>query len=409
MKSGSPRCPCDLGSVRQILHLDLDAFFCAVEELRDPGLVGKPFAVGGHPEGRGVVASCSSPARRFGVHSAMPVSRAVRLCPGLIIVPSMHRAYGEVSKQVMDRLYALTPLVEQVSIDEAFLDVTGAAEPGEHVARGLQKTILSDLRLPCSLGVAANKLVAKIANDAGKAAVRKEGPPNAITVVQPGTEADFLNPLPVKALWGVGPKMAASLNCLGIRTIGDLAGWPERDLTHRFGICGSRLALYARGIDDSPIETDREAKSISKETTFAHDLADRDALFGSLLSLSEGVGKRLRRAGLSCTTISMKMRRPDFTTLTRQVTLREPTDLDRRIFSEARHLLERVWGPGQPVRLLGVGASHLVAPEPQLGLWDAKGEKQQRMQAAIDEVRGKFGDRAVRWGQDKDRDDSGET
>ncbi len=384
---------------RKIIHLDLDAFFCSVEEQRDPDLKTKPFAVGGTPEGRGVVTSCSYAARKFGLHSAMPMARAVRKCPHLTIVPGRHRAYREASEKVMERLYSLTPFVEQVSIDEAFLDVTDHPDPAEQLAVYLQTTIRDELGLPCSLGVGSNKMVAKIATDAGKSAVQSDGPPYAIKVVPPGHEISFLEPLPVKAIWGVGRKMEASLKKLGIQTIGDLANWPEKDLAQRFGLNGSRLARYARGIDDSPIETVREAKSISKETTFAQDIRDGDSLQGVLLSLAEGVGHRLRRVELSCSTINLKLRRPDFTTLSRQVTLKEATDLDQKIYSEAKNLLESVWTPGQPVRLLGVGVSRFSSAGQQLNLWDEKGS---RMQEAIDSVRKKFGHHAVRWGTRED-------
>ena len=392
-------------SVRKILHLDLDAFFCAVEEQRDPSLSGKPFAVGGQPETRGVVASCSYVARAFGVHSAMPMAQAVRLCRGLIIVSSRHGAYERASTKVMERLYALTPLVERVSIDEAFLDVTSRREPGEAVARELQRTIREDLGLPCSLGVAASKLVAKIANNVGKASARSEGPPNAILVVPPGKEAEFLAPLPVKALWGVGPKTAAGLEALGMRTIGDLARWREVDLVGRFGAHGHSLAFHARGIDDEPVEVTHETKSISKETTFAQDVGDRDVLEGTLLALAEGVGRELRREGLKCRTVNLKFRRPDFTTLTRQVTLREPTDLDQRIYREAKRLMDKVWRPGQRVRLIGVGASKLDASAEQLSLWDPGSEKEEHLQEAIDSLRERFGNQAVRWGTERRRRD----
>ncbi len=392
-------------SVRKILHLDLDAFFCAVEEQRDPSLSEKPFAVGGRPETRGVVASCSYAARAFGVHSAMPMAQAVRLCRGLVIVPSRHGAYERASAKVMERLNALTPLVERVSIDEAFLDVTSRPEPGEAVARELQRTIREDLGLPCSLGVAASKLVAKIANNVGKASARSEGPPNAILVVPRGKEAEFLAPLPVKALWGVGPKTAAGLVALGMRTIGDLARCQEADLVRRFGAHGHSLALHARGIDDESVEVVHETKSISKETTFAQDVGEQDVLEGTLLALAEGVGRELRREGLKCRTVNLKFRRPDFTTLTRQVTLREPTDLDQRIYMEAKRLMEKVWRPGQRVRLIGVGASRLAASAEQLSLWDPGSEKEEHLQEAIDSLRERFGNQAVRWGTERRRGD----
>ena len=208
---------------RKILHLDLDAFFCAVEELRDPTLKQKPFAVGGSPEGRGVVASCSYAARQFGVRSAMPMSEAVRCCPNLIIVGNARGEYSRMSGRVMAYLHDMSPLVEQISIDEAFLDVSDLPDEAEILARRLQSTICTELDLPCSLGVATNKLVAKIANDVGKVRVRSGDYPNAITVVPPGEEAAFLAPLPVRALWGVGPKTAERLAAWGMNTIGDIA------------------------------------------------------------------------------------------------------------------------------------------------------------------------------------------
>ena len=267
-------------ATRAILHLDLDAFFCAVEEQYSPALRGKAYAVGGRPEERGVVASCSYAARQHGVRSAMPMGRALRLCPGLIVVPGRHGAYGEVSRKVMARLHALTPLVEQLSIDEAYLDVTELAGDvvgeAEAIARRLQATIRAELDLPCSLGVATNKLVAKIANNVGKAAARSSSPPNAITVVAPGAEAAFLAPLPCGELWGVGPRTAERLAALGLHTIGQLTTWPEARLISEFGKHGAELYRMARGRDDSPIVTQRERKSVSQETTYVRDVADAD-------------------------------------------------------------------------------------------------------------------------------------
>jgi len=395
-----------MAKIRKIIHLDLDAFFCAVEEQRDPSLKGKAFAVGARPEERGVVASCSYPARKFGIHSAMPMGQALRLCPKLIIVSRRHSAYEQVSKDVMARLYALTPLVERVSIDEAFLDVTANPEPAESLARQLQKTINEELNLPCSLGASTNKLVAKIANNIGKAAVRSNSPPKAIQVVPPGEEAAFLAPMPILALWGVGPKTAARLEGLGIRTIGDLARYPEKDLVRRFGKHGRDLSLHARGIDEEPIETIREAKSISKETTFVHDISDKDILEGTLLHLSEGVGHELRQEGLTCQTVGLKYRREDFTTLTRQSTLNEPTDLDRQIFDAVKQLFGQVWKPGDMVRLLGVSASRLQGDATQLTLWDNGAEKKRKIQNAVDAIRGKFGEKSVRWAKETRRGES---
>jgi DNA polymerase-4 len=415
--------------VRTILHLDLDAFFCAVEEQRDPTLRGRPFAVGGTPDSRGVVSSCSYAARRYGVRSAMPMSQAVRLCPDLVVVPARHGAYGAASRRVMARLRQLTPLVEQLSIDEAFLDVSELAQPGEALARELQAAIRDDYGLPCSLGVAANKLVAKIATDVGKTAARNEergrmndeeprdlrpsfivhhssfqdGPPYAICIVQPGQEAAFLAPLPTTALWGVGPKTAARLGELGIHTIGDIARRSEAELGRLFGKHGRDLARRAQGIDDRPVETQREAKSISQETTYARDVREEARLRATLQSLAAGVGRRLRRAGLGATTIGIKLRWADFTTVTRQTTLGQPTDQDEVIAVAATRLFERAWLPGEWVRLLGVSASGLGPAPRQLGLWDETDtEQQRRLQAAVRALRERFGDGAVRWGSEID-------
>ena len=264
---------------RKIIHLDLDAFFCSVEEQRDPSLRGKAFAVGGRPEERGVIASCSYAARQFGVHSAMPTAQAIRLCPDLLVLSSRHGVYSKASTQVMERIHALTPLVEQISIDEAFMDVSDLPETGEELARRLQASIRDELGLPCSLGAATNKLVAKIATDFGKTTAKKGMPPNAITVVPPGEEAAFLAPLPAQALWGVGPKTAERLVELGIRTIGDLAHWPVEELTSQFGKIGYELSRHAQGISDSLIVTSRAPKSISQETTFVKDISDKERVF----------------------------------------------------------------------------------------------------------------------------------
>ncbi len=355
---------------RTIIHLDLDAFYCAVEELHNPSLKGRPFAIGGRPEVRGVVASCSYPARKFGIRSAMPMGRAIRLCPELIVIPGRYSEYSRMSRQVMGYLHEITPQVEQISIDEAFLEVTDLTEAGIAIARRLQVSILEDLGLPCSLGVASNKMVAKIATDFGKIDTPRDSPPNAITIVPPGEEAGFLDPLPVDALWGVGPKTAARLGELGVKTIGDLAQYPEVELRKLFGKNGLDLARHARGIDDRPIETSREVKSISQETTFARDIADKSRLFATLQSLSSRVAARLQKSDLSGSTIKVKIRWPDFTTITRQMTLTQPTDQESQIFNAARQLFLREWKPGRAVRLLGVGVSSLQESSLQLSLWD---------------------------------------
>lgn len=386
-----------MNTTRKIIHLDLDAFYCAVEEQRDPNLRGKPFAVGGRPEERGVVASCSYPARQFGVRSAMPMSQALKLCPTLLIVPAHHRTYGKVSQQVMARLYALTPLVEQLSIDEAFLDVTTLADPSETIARQLQRTIHAELKLPCSLGVATNKLVAKIANNVGKAAARSGAPPNAITVVPPGREAEFLAALPCEELWGVGPKTAIRLRELGMTTIGDIARWPAAELISRFGKNGSDLSYHAKGLDHRPVEPHRESKSISQETTFTHDVRDGDRLRRVLGEQADGVSKELKRKRLTATTVKLKLRWSDFTTLTRQTTFDHPVDDGEQIRLAAIRLFNQEW-QGQLVRLIGVGVSGLSNTARQLSLWDEPNEKEERLWQAIEKLRKRFGNQSIQRG-----------
>lgn len=391
---------------RKILHLDLDAFFCAVEEQREPSLAGKPFAVGGRPETRGVVASCSYAARSYGIHSAMPMARAIKLCPHLIIVPARHGVYSEVSDQVMSRLLQLTALVEQISIDEAFMDVTDLPDSGEVVARRLQATIRDELGLPCSIGVATNKLLAKTATDVGKTTARKGSPPNAITIVPPGEEASFLAPLPVQSLWGVGPKTAERLREIGINKIGELARISEAELVRMFGKNGQELATHARGIDERPISTDHLIKSISQETTFAHDILNEAILRHTLLELSEGVGRRLRESSLAATTIKIKIRWPDFTTLSRQTTLANSTDQDSEIYAAALQLFDSVWKRGLRVRLIGVGASGLGPPIRQLSFWDERSQKERRLLDAVDQLRSRYGKNALhRLNREEGNDD----
>jgi len=384
---------------RKILHMDLDAFFCAVEELRDPNLKGKPFAVGGSPEGRGVVASCSYPARQYGVRSAMPMAQAIRRCPGLLIVRHGHRVYGDHSRKVMAKLRELTPLVEPISIDEAFLDVSELPDEAEEIAYDLQAAIKQDLELPCSLGVATNKLVAKIANDVGKGRVQNGDYPNAITVIPPGQEAAFLAPLPTRALWGVGPKMEKHLAGLGIHSIGDIARWPEQNFVQHFGKHGQNLVKRATGTDDRSVVTEHDVKSVSKEITFVHDVTDDRELERTLRRLSEGVGRNLRRKELYGSTVKIKIRWPDFTTITRQVTLPSPTNQDETIFTSARKLFRVEWQVGQAVRLIGVGVSGLSDGYRQLSLWDytnTTGEKD--LQKVLDDLRKRYGRNAVRRG-----------
>jgi DNA polymerase-4 len=376
---------------RKILHIDLDAFFCSVEENNDPTLRGKPFAVGGRPDQRGVVASCSYAARLCGVHSAMPMAQAIKLCPELIIVSGRHSDYGKISHQVMDYLGTLTPLIEQVSIDEAFLDLSDLPESAESISTSIQEHILTHFKLPCSIGVATSKLVAKIATDAGKASKRTGLPPQAITIVQPGGEADFLAPLPTQALWGIGPKTSDRLRELGILTIGDIARTPKQDLVKNLGKLGEDLAERSIGIDNSPIHTSHGVKSVSNETTFARDIADIQVLYETLHSLSESVGRRLRKKNLKGSTIKLKLRWSNFTTLTRQATLQSPTNDDREIYSAAKELFNKTWIKGKPVRLLGVGITQFETPAKQLGLWDVPSKTDNKLFIAVDDVRSRYG------------------
>ncbi len=380
---------------RKILHIDLDAFFCSVEENNDPSLRGKPFAVGGRPDQRGVVASCSYAARRFGVHSAMPMARAIKVCPQLLIVSGRHGDYGKISDQVMDYLGNLTPLIEQVSIDEAFLDLSDVPESGEELARTIQKYILDNFHLPCSIGVASNKLVAKIATDTGKAANRSDHPPQAITVVQPGLEAEFLAPLPSQALWGIGPKTAARLAELGIHTIGDITRMPQKDLIKHLGKFGVELEKSARGINDSPVYTSHEIKSVSNETTFASDVNDLQVLYETLHWLSESVGRRLRRHALRGNTVKLKLRWENFTTLTRQITLPNATNDDREIYASVKELFNKTWIKGKPVRLLGVGVTQFTKPTQQLGLWDETRPKGSNLLVAVDALKERYGKNTI--------------
>jgi DNA polymerase-4 len=383
--------------VRKIMHLDLDAFFCAVEELQDPSLKGKPFAVGGRPESRGVVSSCSYAARQFGIRSAMPMGKALRICPKLIVISSRHARYGEYSDLVMERINQLTPLVEQVSIDEAFLDVSDLPETGLFLARQLQARIRHELGLPCSVGVATNKLVAKVASDVGKAGHRGVEPPCAITVVPPGEEARFLAPLPAQALWGIGPKSAARLAELGIHTVGDLASLPESALLEHFGKTGPELHRRALGIDDSPVNpSSGPAKSISNEHTYDKDTREEGSILKSLRYLSEHVGGRLRHANLAGTVIQIKLRWADFTTLTRQTTLPCPTDQNGIIYKTAAELFHKAWREERhAVRLVGVGVSGLMPAQRQLSLWDSGMEKEHKLLEAIDELRERYGQKII--------------
>ncbi|MFN2146739.1 MAG: DNA polymerase IV [Anaerolineales bacterium] len=385
--------------VRTIIHLDLDAFYCAVEELHNPDLHGKPFAVGGRPEGRGVVSSCSYAARRVGVRSAMPMARAIQLCPDLIILPGSHREYGRKSRQVMEILHQITDLVEQISIDEAFLDVTAIQGDTLELARTLQQRIKDETQLPCSLGIASNKLVAKIATDVGKASVQTDTYPNAIQAVPPGYEADFLAPLPLETLWGVGPKTAESLHRIGVQKIGDLAHWPVPDLSKRLGKIGFDLHARANGIDNRPVTTHRDPKSVSQEVTYGADTNDRDKINRTLRKQAQQVAASLQRANFLGSTVKLKLRWADFTTITRQITLPEPMDDEIIILESAKKLLKHNWDGRTLIRLIGVGVSGLQPPTRQLSLWDKVDfKKMAQLEAAIYQVQSRYGPDVIHRG-----------
>ncbi len=384
---------------RTILHLDLDAFFCAVEELRQPDLRGKAFAVGGQPDQRGVVASCSYAARAVGIHSAMPMSRALQMCSDLIVIPPGRKEYEKFSRQVMDRLKNLAPLVEQISIDEAFVDISDLREPAVDTARKLQTQIMEELGLPCSIGIASNKLVAKIATETGKKSKRGPDYPYALTIVPAGTETKFLAGLPVSMLWGVGPKTEKRLAEMGVHRIGELATLGETALRGMFGENGRELAHHALGQDDRPVVNEHVTKSISQENTFARDVSE-DAILESMLKrLSAEVGRNLRQEHLAAATVKLKIRWPDFTTLTRQATLPVPTSLDEEVYQAAINLFRQVRSQHQAVRLIGVGVSNLGPPIRQMELWGQGNEKAYKLQEALDDLQAKYGKKIIDRGR----------
>jgi DNA polymerase IV len=374
---------------RTILHVDLDAFFAAVEQRDRPELRGRPVIVGGGgPNQRGVVSAASYEARKFGVHSAMPLRTAGRLCPNGVFLPVDGAKYQAVSREVMTILRRYTPLVEPISIDEAFLDVTGSRKlfgDGETIGRLVKKAIHEEVGLTASVGVARTKLVAKIASDLRK--------PDGLVVVKPGDEEAFLRPLPISRLWGVGAKSAAALSEYGVRTIGDLAALPADLLVRRFGKHGASLGDRARGLDADPVGNRDAAKSVGHEHTFDVDTSDRDVIERTILAMSEGVAGRLRDSHVRASTVTVKIRDTSFRTITRQRTLSEPTDLTEPIFRTALELA-RPEVRGLKIRLLGVTASGLGERD-QLSLFEADDPRRRRVTEAADTVRHRFGERAI--------------
>ena len=350
---------------RLIFHIDLDAFFAAVEEIEQPELRGKPIVVGGQADGRGVVASANYAARKFGVRSAMPTAQALRRCPQEVVVPPRHTLYKSYSRRVMAIFQRFSLVMEQISIDEAFLDMTGRIPPQDSpvaVARQLQQQVENELGLSASVGVASNKLVAKIASDFKK--------PHGITQVPPGTEAAFLFPLPVRKLWGVGPKTAAELAAMGVETIGQLAQLSAENLVALFGSHGAAMHRHAHGIDDRPVQTARRTKSISQETTFREDVSDAEFLRQTLASMSEKLADRLQKKDITARTVTLKLRYSDFSTVTRSITHDPPTASAADIARYARFLLEKHWQLHRPLRLVGLGVSQFVRGAHQPKLFD---------------------------------------
>jgi DNA polymerase-4 len=372
------------------LHVDLDAFFAAVEQRDRPELRGKPVVVGiGGRNDRGVVSAASYEARRYGIRSAMPLRTAARLCPDAIFVPVDGRKYASVSRQVMAILRRYTPAVEPISIDEAFLDVAGSQQlfgsPVE-IARAIRAAISAELALTASVGVATSKLVAKVASDLEK--------PDGLVVVDPGREAAFLAPLPIARLWGVGERTALALADYGVRTIGDLAALPDDVLRRRFGRQGPVLAARAKGIDTSAVAASEPARSVSHEHTFEVDTARPEELERTLLALADGVARRLRAGDVRARTVSVKVRDSAFVTVSRQRTLHVPTDDTETLFRAALALARPQWR-GIRVRLLGLAASGLEGGE-QLSMFGEADERRRSVARAADDIRRRFGSDAIR-------------
>jgi DNA polymerase-4 len=383
-------------SARIIFHVDMDAFFVSVEELYDPSLKGKPVVVGGQREERGVVSAASYAARKFGVHSAMPLRTAAKLCPQAVFVNGHPERYREYSAKVHEVLGHFSPLVEMASVDEAYLDMTGTERLHGRPLRSahrLHAEMKSATQLNCSIGIGTSRLIAKVSSAKAK--------PNGVLWILPGEEGKFLAPLAVADIPGVGEVMEKKLHALGIQKVGDLARLEDRDLEHRFGKWGLALAGKARGEDaggwfDTAVGASVDPKSISHEHTFNEDTGDAERLQSTLMRLSEMVGRRLREGGYFARTLQLKLRYQDFTTLTRAHSLEQPTQMDNQIFETARRLFFDNWKAGAPVRLLGVQASNFDSGSNQLDLLEpSQQQRWQKALAAADHMRDKFGETAI--------------
>jgi DNA polymerase-4 len=387
---------------RSIIHIDMDAFYASVEIRERPELANKPVVVGGRPDGRGVVAAANYMARRFGVYSAMPTATALRLCPDLIVLPGNHVLYAQVSQQMHAIFYRYTPQIEPLALDEAFLDVTGSERlfgSAEKMGREIKQAILDELSLVASVGIAPNKFLAKLASDVEK--------PNGFVVVNEENIEAFLAPLPVTRIWGVGKVAAKGFERLGIRTIGQLRNYSPRLIAEHFGNSGAQFLRLAQGIDDRPVVSESEAKSISNETTFAVDISDKRIMRDWLHALTEQVAWRLRAHELKGRTIQIKVRLSDFTTVSRSHSLDDVTDVTAQIWRAVQTLFDhRLPQPLPPVRLLGVGITNFSEPMPRQGDLFAEGdEKQQRrIDSVMDAMQSRFGRGAIHRGKKPPRE-----
>jgi len=382
-------------SQRTIMHIDLDAFFVSVEQASNPELRGKPVVVGGKPGSRGVVATASYEARAFGLHSAMPLSTAVRLCPQAIFIEGNYHNYAEVSKKFMAILADFSPFLEPMGLDEAYMDVTGfeSLHGSIHLmALKIKQRVKDELGIIASIGIATCKVVAKVASDESK--------PDGLIEVPPGGEAAFLAALAIRKLPGVGKKTEQVLTGLGIRTIGQLARMPSNALKSRFGVFGGVLHRHANGIDDSPVTPPEESKSISRETTFEEDTRDIVFLSATLRYQAERVGAELRELGKQAKCVSIKVRYADFTTITRQRTLPQLTDVDQTIFQTGNDLMQRaVTADRQAIRLIGIGVSILSEPGKQLSLMNSSEQRLEKLNRAVDHIRDKYGFTSIQTGR----------
>jgi DNA polymerase-4 len=378
-----------------IMHIDLDAFFVSVEQASNPELRGKPVVVGGKPGSRGVVATASYEARAFGLHSAMPLVTAVRLCPQAIFIEGNYHHYAEVSKKFMAILADFSPFLEPMGLDEAYMDVTGFESlygSIHQMAMKIKQRVKDELGIIASIGIASCKVVAKVASDESK--------PDGLIEVPQGGEAAFLAPLAIRKLPGVGKKTEQVLIGLGIRTIGQLARMPPTALKSRFGVFGDMLYRHANGLDNSPVTPPGEAKSISRETTFEEDTHDNVFLSATMRYLSEKVGADLRSYGKQAKCVSIKVRYSDFTTITRQRTLPQLTDIDQAIFETGNDLLQKAMETErQAIRLIGIGVSNLSEPGRQLMLIDDAEQRLGKLNRAVDRIRDKYGFTAIQTGR----------